>query len=212
MPQQIKVAEVFTKPTAKGGLFVKVTDDKGASFSGFDEGLAKLNKGDVIQAEIVIEGKYTNIKSWTLAEKAEAPKTPAPATPAPSGSRETSIEAQVVAKIISDLLANGIIDLNHKWAKGLGNYIEARIPCKESEEATKPELVQAIENLTGAKAELLPKLETAGDLANAITKFGKDYTPSWICQQLGVERLAQIADRKAAYSQLVEIIKGTLTK
>lgn len=70
--QKILVSSVESKPTKTGGTYTKITDDKGAAFSGFDETLAGLKQGDLIEAEVKIEGKYLNITTWKLLESGKA--------------------------------------------------------------------------------------------------------------------------------------------
>ena len=64
--QRITVKSVESKPTKTGNTYTKLTDDKGGVFSGFDVGLSTLAPGAVIDAEIQIDGKYANIKNYTV--------------------------------------------------------------------------------------------------------------------------------------------------
>lgn len=83
MPQRVVVKTVITKPTKKEGTNITtIEDEKGAKMSAFnDAALAQVHAGDVLEVEIAIEGKYTNITGWKLVESkpqpAQAP-TPAP--------------------------------------------------------------------------------------------------------------------------------------
>ena len=76
--QKIKVAKVSQKPVANGGTMVLVEDDKGARFSGFDKSLQEIKEGDIINAEIQVDGKYNNIKSFELVEHGTLTKTEPP--------------------------------------------------------------------------------------------------------------------------------------
>ncbi len=69
--QTIKIDKITSKPTKTGGTFTIITDDKGAKFSGFDVSLSNLKKGDIIEAEIIIDGNYHNIQDgWELTKSA----------------------------------------------------------------------------------------------------------------------------------------------
>jgi len=71
--QKIAIESVETKTGKTGKTFYKITDIKGGEFTSFDTALAILKKGDVIDAEIEVSGKYTNIKSFTVLQHIEIP-------------------------------------------------------------------------------------------------------------------------------------------
>ena len=59
--QRITVREV-RGPLGKGEKkFFAIKDNKGSEFTSFDPQIAKLTPGSIIEAEIVVDGKYINI-------------------------------------------------------------------------------------------------------------------------------------------------------
>ena len=70
MPQNIRVKEVL--PSAGEKKPTVIIDDKGARLGGFQPGLQDLKAGDLISAELKIDGKYNNIVSFEVLEKASS--------------------------------------------------------------------------------------------------------------------------------------------
>src|SRR3990167_6160570 len=107
MSQRITVKSIVTKPTKKEGTNITtIEDEKGAKMSAFnDTALAQLHAGDILEVELAVEGKYTNITAWKLIESKPAPPAPAPIpVPPPTDWAEkdritrVSIERQVALK------------------------------------------------------------------------------------------------------------------
>jgi len=70
LAQKIRVSRVESKPVAKGRTMVAVFDEKDTRFSGFHASLQEIIAGDLINAEIQVDGKYNNILSFEFIEKA----------------------------------------------------------------------------------------------------------------------------------------------
>lgn len=66
--QKIIVKEVT--PSSGENKPTIIVDNTGAKMSGFESGLKDLTPGDTIEAELEIKGKYVNIKSFNLLQKA----------------------------------------------------------------------------------------------------------------------------------------------
>jgi hypothetical protein len=104
--QKINVKKVECKP-GKTGVLVIVHDDKDAKFSAFTNKVPDLDKviaGDVIEAEIQIDGKYANIISFKLLEHGTAPALSADTGTTKNDKTERdSYEAQTAFKGIIEL-------------------------------------------------------------------------------------------------------------
>ncbi len=101
--QKIRIKEVH--PATEERKPTVIVDEKGARMSGFDSGLKNLKPGDLIEAELLVDGKYINIitKSWKLIEEsAPSPQPPGPSQQGPDMTQHL-IEAQ--ARISSMTLA-----------------------------------------------------------------------------------------------------------
>ncbi len=61
--QTIHVVKTESKQTKTGNTMIVLFDEKNTRFSGFGPELQAVKEGDVVEAEIVVEGKYNNIKS-----------------------------------------------------------------------------------------------------------------------------------------------------
>lgn len=72
--QRITIAKIIPASDKDKPTFI--TDENGAKFSGFESALAALKKGDVIEAEIEIKGKYNNIKRHSVLVEAPPPAAP----------------------------------------------------------------------------------------------------------------------------------------
>ncbi len=66
--QKITIKEI-TPSTAENKPTI-IVDSTGAKMSGFDNTLKSLQPGDVIEAELEVKGKYTNIKEFKMISKA----------------------------------------------------------------------------------------------------------------------------------------------
>ena len=75
--QKFKIAEIILPKDDKGPTILK--DEAGTTISGFDTKLKDLTRGTEIEVEIVVKGKYNNIKEWTLVSLAPGPTAPSPA-------------------------------------------------------------------------------------------------------------------------------------
>jgi len=181
--QKIQVADISSKPTSKGGTFTIITDDKGGKFSGFDIGLANLTKGSVIEAEIFVEGKYTNIvkDSWKVLESTPSipPQVREPFKADPL--KQASIERQVALKVAADLCIAGKIELKdicpvayyfNRFLDNMMKFSDTQVieamklsPLKYKEVAIPPEHDKSATALTiSAKQKELKALMTAQKL------------------------------------------------
>jgi hypothetical protein len=104
--QKIKVVKIERKPVAKGGTMTALFDDKGTRFSGFISELKEVAEGDLVEAEIEVDGKYNNIKAVKILEHSTTTAQSSDITPT---QERASIEAQVAFKGIVDLLAASVI-------------------------------------------------------------------------------------------------------
>jgi len=101
--QKIKISRIESKPTKKpGSILTAIYDEKDTRFSGFDTKLKDLQPGDTIQAEIEVDGKFNNIKSFTLIEKG----TLQPAAPPTPGSNSASAPADTTKSEITGRARN----------------------------------------------------------------------------------------------------------
>src|SRR3990167_6205330 len=105
MSQRITVKSIVTKPTKKEGTNITtIEDEKGAKMSAFnDTALAQLHAGDILEVDLAVEGKYTNITAWKLIESKPAPPPPPPPMPTTDWAEKdritrASIERQVALK------------------------------------------------------------------------------------------------------------------
>ncbi len=120
--QQIKIKEIKEVRGRTGTIFYAVTDDKGGEFTTFDPNIVSVNPGSLLEIDVKVDGKYTNIQpGWKLleAEKREEVKVPAPpekgAEPKPTYGKTSaqieaerrSIEAQTAYKGIIELISSG---------------------------------------------------------------------------------------------------------
>ncbi len=73
--QRITVKSCETKFSKDGSKkFYAVTDTAGGEFTSFDDGLAHVNEGAILEADVMVKGKYNNIQSFKLVQQGEAPK------------------------------------------------------------------------------------------------------------------------------------------
>lgn len=71
--QKITVKEV-KGPLGKGDKkFYAIKDSEGAEFTTFDKAIADLAPGSIIEAEVIVKGKYLNLGEWKLLEAGAAP-------------------------------------------------------------------------------------------------------------------------------------------
>ena len=116
--QKITVKSVETKQGKTSGKpFYILTDDKGASYSSFDESVCQLQPGAVIDGEVEISGKYNNLKAWHRSPPAPMATVPQPpsagATPDYAQIQRRSIEEQTAVKSIVELAVAGVIPVGH---------------------------------------------------------------------------------------------------
>lgn len=69
--QIISVKEIRPVKSKSGKEFFVVVDEKGAEFTTFDKALQQVTPGSLLAIEPKVDGKYVNIESWEIKEKAE---------------------------------------------------------------------------------------------------------------------------------------------
>jgi hypothetical protein len=138
--QKIKVVRAESKPTPKGGTVVAIYDDKNTRFSGFLKELQDVQEGDIIEADIQVDGKYNNIVALGKIIKSGTdtkPEQPVVTTNTLTA-KDRSIEEQVATKNGIDLLVAKVIDLNHPLAKASIRWSLSRLGCMATEVKSPP--------------------------------------------------------------------------
>lgn len=188
--QQVTISEVKSKPTkprkdGTTGTFTQITTTTGAKASGFDATLANLQKGDVIEWEVITEGEFLNIKDWKLVTKAAdrpSVELEKEAKAMPSGSDK---EVSMAVSYIKDLMVAKIVPVEHALAVLAMSWCASRLvaagvkphgifaddPSAEKGEAPKMATVAAPAQGKGIKPEAVSPVEqgktvikTAADL------------------------------------------------
>lgn len=125
--QKVRIAKV--EPAVGDNKPTWLTDDKAARMSGFQAGLKDLAPGDLINAELEVKGKYINIISFELLEKAQAREA---GHIAPSGMTRAEIDSHInitALQCACNLAAAGKIALDEvlieadrfgRWLKRIG--------------------------------------------------------------------------------------------
>ncbi len=225
MAQRVVVKSIVTKPTKKEGTNITtIEDEKGAKMSAFnDTELAKVHAGDVLEVEISIDGKYTNITGWKLIEsKPQAVQPPAPpqrqesfkADPEKIASQERMTLLEVNSKARNTALMQAcpfsknpdevlvIADKFLAWLKG-----ESKPAIKVPEKPK--DLHQAIKEATGKEsitpAQQQPALPVLESQEDAVTR------PVGMPQSIKTgAQLAQYANkRETDTASFIAIVQGT---
>lgn len=198
--QKIKVAKVSQKPVANGGTMVLVEDDKGARFSGFDKSLQEIKEGDIINAEIQVDGKYNNIKSFELVEHGTLIE-----PPEPLDSRAESIEKQVSLKCACETLPEGtavdILIRANMFFRWLRDDLE--LPPDAPEPQTKP--IKAESSVVTPKDETPITTEQFKHLTGFIKVSGMSLVAlgKWMKEQgWAVSKLENI--KQGQYNKIIE--------
>lgn len=126
--QIIKIASVEVKNGEKDGKpwtkYTVIGEDK-SSLSTFDRNAATLKSGDSIEAQVEVQGKYTNLKSFKvvgagpvatqekLVPGPQPPTAPSPVTPKDSRNTDEKIAEQVAVKAVVELAVGKVIEPNH---------------------------------------------------------------------------------------------------
>ena len=107
MAQKLTIKSVTEKKSQDGTkTFWAITDTTGADLSTFDPAVAALKEGDVIEGEVTLNGKHTNLGKFKVISQAASPATSATGEKPlvrENPEQRLSIEGQTSAKIISDL-------------------------------------------------------------------------------------------------------------
>lgn len=230
--QKITVKSIeLTTGTNEKGEWVKtqITSQDGAKMSSFDKKASELKEGDIIEGEIEVKGKYTNLKEWKFISSA-------PANPMPqSNSKMTqeqwaekdriersSIEAQVAFKGIVELISTNpdaseprLVNAYHlalEWAiKKLGGepYKETIVnkekPAQKS--TTVPEEIFPDEERKEKTENKIPA--TPGELCAWCLKHGKQYNASWVAKEANVKSATEIKNVAEIYQTIKQMAGWT---
>jgi hypothetical protein len=211
--QRITVAKVERKPTKNGGTYTKITDEKGGTFSGFDEALARLQQGAVLDAEIQIEGKYANIKNYSvvgqpnltpaqLPQQATAGQTEAiTAIPAPKPTYKDnteSIERQVAIKEVGECLRYipGEVPVGAKI--GYWKWIAEKLGVSDLYEE-KPEeshLVAEVKKMEAEVKVVKPTQSATKSQLDAIKKLSGKDAPAGLTMDTARQMIAELQKTK----------------
>lgn len=163
--QKIKIAHIEIKEgdNDRGHWqnFIITGEDK-AKVSTFDHSAASLKVGDTIEAEIELKGKFANLKSFQMVQKAleTADKPP------PSQSKDQSNEQQVAVKAVVKLVVGEIIGKDHPLVKGMLDWCAVRL-CPNAQISQQNE-----QGIGDNKKEVEPsKFANIGELLSACDKI-----------------------------------------
>jgi len=193
--------------------FVVITMD-GAKMSSFDTKLGDLKPGAVLEVELQVKGKYTNIKEWKLVNAAPA-STPLFPSALPQPAVDRSLEIACL-KEVGELYRNFVGDpevrihicvevcnraFDKYWQiidRGLDNLLgETKAPDIE----TKP---AAAGNNTGkstlTETAAVPEFKASHELFNYALKRG--FTIEKLKDTLGISSPSEVKDIKAATIKL----------
>lgn len=157
--------------------FYVVTDDKGAQFTSFDSNVATLSDGAVIEAEIRVDGKHTNIQKWALI----TPGRPAIDTifAAPEPDRQHITARECAAHVAAAMNPMGL-DAWEEMADYVFAWItESKAPPQRTEPQSSEEMFNELgRERNGADLESLMKgacytKETVVSLLNSWYKTGE---------------------------------------
>lgn len=127
--QTIKVKDVEVKTGEKNGTaWTKYTihGEDGSQVATFNANASSLKSGDTINAEVVVEGKYTNLKSFSKVG-GTAPVAPPRVVPIdevekifadkpkpslPSGNKDKEIREAVAVKAVVEMAGNGCLNMD----------------------------------------------------------------------------------------------------
>ncbi len=147
--QRINVKRVETKPGKPGvpGILVIIHDDKDAKFSAFSNKVPDLDKvvaGDVISADIQIDGKFANIISFEVIEHSQASPAVQPAANPSSTTKEDwaekdrverrSIERQVSVKVAAEYRGMASVEELLQNAEAIYQWISGESPSPKKPE------------------------------------------------------------------------------
>ncbi|KKM27109.1 hypothetical protein LCGC14_1578040 [marine sediment metagenome] len=181
--QMITIKEI-TPSTAENKPTI-IVDDTGAKMSGFDFTLKDLNPGDVIEAELQIKGKYTNILNFNMLKKNTEPIKPKEEMTTDMWAEKdritrASIEGQVAMKCYTELVVAKIDNIPDLLLDALTAKIKGFM--RESN-GNLQELKKEAPHAGGKEEETVPHNIQA--FYNYLAKKGKEYTPSWFKSSFG---------------------------
>lgn len=182
--QKIKVIDIQSKPTTKGGTFYTITDEHDTKYGGFISELSEVRKGDVINADIQVKGKYVNILSFEFIEHTVVLET-------------SKLSIYEAAKLTVRLMSSGVISK------------EEPLGCKVIELCS--EAVGAINDLREKAKEnierMVQNMKEPANIQNLLIwcqSHGKKYDKTWLLsnQSLTEEELKNPVNIKKAYQEI----------
>ncbi len=166
--QRLIVKSVEEKKSKDGSkTFYILTDSKGGNFSSF-ESLMALKPGTTIEAEIEVSGKYANLKEFKVIEQVAVPQPPAEEKKpwqvrADSPEQRASIEAQVAAKIVAELIIAQQRDWNDELGMALYSWLKEKLGVKPFfQEKVAPAIAKPVESQPEASIAPSSSGRTAG--------------------------------------------------
>lgn len=136
--QRLTVKTLEEKHSKDGSKsFWALIDSDDGEFTTFDSSIATVKPGDVIEAEIVVKGKYANIKEFKIIAKEKPPEVAQSKEPQErqrqgrSPDERESIEAQTALKGAVELMTNKIIDLEHPVSKAAFAWTLRRLGAED---------------------------------------------------------------------------------
>lgn len=165
--QKIKVTDIQSKPTKSGGTFYTLTDEHNTRYGGFISELSEVRKGDVINVDIQVKGKYVNIVSFEFIERGKTTEK------LPETGKLSIYEA---AELTVKMMTCGVIDKKEPLGQ---KVIEL---CSEAIGAINDLKVKAKENLD----RMVQNLKEPVNIQNLLTwcqSHGKEYNRSWLLEK-----------------------------
>ncbi len=189
--QKVTIKEI--SPSTAENKPTIITDETGAKMSGFLTELKDLNPGDVIEAELQVKGKYTNIIEVKLLEKStQPPDTSEKVMTTELWSEKdritrASIEGQVAMKCYTDLVVAKIDEIPVLLLDALTAKIRGFMGSGNTQTQKKAEPRKA-----EGEQELRQTFTNGVDLVNYALKQG--WTMPEIKTKLTIEKPTDIID------------------
>ncbi len=209
--QKIVVKEV--SPSTAENKPTIITDETGAKMSGFLAELKDLNPGDVIEAELQVKGKYTNIIEVKLLEKSTSP--PASTGQKSDMSKEDwakkdriesrSFETQTAFKGIVELLVAKVIKVEDEAGKKAIDWATKYLSPQDAI-ASNPNLPDT--KPTEEPEGEWPPLKDLGQLFTRAQTYG--ISSRDVCETVKVGKPEEIIDPDEAWKATTIRFAGTI--
>lgn len=187
---KIRVAQVSVKTgTNQQGKWVntRITTEDGSVFSGFDEKLADLTEGALIEAEVVVKKGHNNIEEWKLLEEGTG-------KPGQSASEEP-LEKRASHKA-AELAVMAYVGLDKPVPAKVAEAFELAMDwCMESLKGANPAVKK------GLNPPMLPEFANRGEFLTACYHyFGLDSQA--VCVELNIGGIEELTDFAWAWLQI----------